>query len=377
MQQAAFANNAEWLKGIGNACDVVMSSRVRLARNIAGFPFTPQASRIDRAQILEACKSRILNMNTQSSTRFLWMDLHKVQREDRDLLVERQLMSRQHARGKLSDGQGGLDEPRGVAILVPDERVSIMINEEDHIRLQAMKSGLALNACLNEANEFDDLIEDGIDYAYHPRFGYLTACPTNVGTGLRLSVMMHLPGLKMTGEIEKVRRAARDMGLAVRGFYGEGSESPGEFYQVSNQTTLGKSDDMILREMEQDIIPKIVGYERTARQSLLKNRREVVEDQIWRALGTLRYARSMKTDEAMELLSLVRFGVMCDMIQDLSIETIHTLLLSTQPMHLQRTLGQALTQQQRRQARAELIRRKLSPVESTTQGDRELNQDEH
>lgn len=377
MQQAAFANNAEWLKGIGNACDVVMSSRVRLARNIAGFPFTPQASRIDRAQILEACKSRILNMNTQSSTRFLWMDLHKVQREDRDLLVERQLMSRQHARGKLSDGQGGLDEPRGVAILVPDERVSIMINEEDHIRLQAMKSGLALNACLNEANEFDDLIEDGIDYAYHPRFGYLTACPTNVGTGLRLSVMMHLPGLKMTGEIEKVRRAARDMGLAVRGFYGEGSESPGEFYQVSNQTTLGKSDDMILREMEQDIIPKIVGYERTARQSLLKNRREVVEDQTWRALGTLRYARSMKTDEAMELLSLVRFGVMCDMIQDLSIETIHTLLLSTQPMHLQRTLGQALTQQQRRQARADLIRRKLSPVESTTQGDRELNQDEH
>lgn len=377
MQQAAFANNAEWLKGIGNACDVVMSSRVRLARNIAGFPFTPQASRIDRAQILEACKSRILNMKTQSSTRFLWMDLHKVQREDRDLLVERQLMSRQHARGKLSDGQGGLDEPRGVAILVPDERVSIMINEEDHIRLQAMKSGLALNACLNEANEFDDLIEDGIDYAYHPRFGYLTACPTNVGTGLRLSVMMHLPGLKMTGEIEKVRRAARDMGLAVRGFYGEGSESPGEFYQVSNQTTLGKSDDMILREMEQDIIPKIVGYERTARQNLLKNRREVVEDQTWRALGTLRYARSMKTDEAMELLSLVRFGVMCDMIQDLSIETIHTLLLSTQPMHLQRTLGQALTQQQRRRARADLIRRKLTPVEPTEQGDRELNPDEH
>jgi len=360
MQQAAFANNAEWLKGVGNASDVVMSSRVRLARNIAGFPFTPQASRIDRAQILEACKARILNMQTQTPTRFLWIDLHKVQREDRDLLVERQLMSRQHARGKLSDGQGGLDEPRGVAVLIPDERVSIMINEEDHIRLQAMKSGLALGACLLEANEYDDLIENGIDYAYYPRFGYLTACPTNVGTGLRLSVMLHLPALKMTGEIEKVRRAARDMGLAVRGFYGEGSDSPGEFYQVSNQTTLGKSDDMLLREMEQDIIPKIVGYERTARQNIISKRRELLEDQAWRALGTLRYARSIKTDEAMELLSLVRFGVLSGIIPDVSIESIHVLLLATQPMHLQRTLGQALTQQQRRSARAELIRKKLN-----------------
>lgn len=360
MQQAPFANNAEWLKGVGNASDVVMSSRVRLARNIAGFPFTPQASRIDRAQILEACKSRILNMQTQTQTRFLWIDLHKVQREDRDLLVERQLMSRQHARGKLADGQGGLDEPRGVAVLVPDERVSIMVNEEDHIRLQAMKSGLALGACLKEANDYDDLIENGIDYAYHPRFGYLTACPTNVGTGLRLSVMLHLPALKMTGEIEKVRRAARDMGLAVRGFYGEGSESPGEFYQVSNQTTLGKSDEMILREMEQDIIPKIVGYERNARQNIITNRRELLEDQAWRALGALRYARSMKTDEAMELLSLVRFGVLSGIIPDITIESIHMLLLATQPMHLQRTLGQALTQQQRRSARADLIRKKLN-----------------
>lgn len=360
MQQAPFANNAEWLKGVGNASDVVMSSRVRLARNIAGFPFTPQASRIDRAQILEACKSRILNMQTQSQTRFLWIDLHKVQREDRDLLVERQLMSRQHARGKLADGQGGLDEPRGVAVLVPDERVSIMVNEEDHIRLQAMKSGLALGACLKEANDYDDLIENGIDYAYHPRFGYLTACPTNVGTGLRLSVMLHLPALKMTGEIEKVRRAARDMGLAVRGFYGEGSESPGEFYQVSNQTTLGKSDEMILREMEQDIIPKIVGYERNARQNIITNRRELLEDQAWRALGALRYARSMKTDEAMELLSLVRFGALSGIIPDVTIESIHMLLLATQPMHLQRTLGQVLTQQQRRSARADLIRKKLN-----------------
>lgn len=359
MQEAAFTKNAEWLKGLGEANDVVMSSRVRLARNIAGFPFATQASRIDRAQILEACKSRILSIHTESATRFMWLDLHKLQREDRDLLVERQLMSRQHARGKLSTGQGGLDEPRGVAVLIPDERVSIMINEEDHIRLQTMKSGLALALCLREANALDDLIEEGMDYAYHPRFGYLTACPTNVGTGLRLSVMLHLPGLRVSGELEKVRRAAHDMGLAVRGFYGEGSESPGEFYQLSNQTTLGKSDDMLLREMEQEIIPRVVGYERTARKNLINNQREQLEDQVWRALGTLRHARMMKTEESMQLLSMVRLGIMTGLIEGVGLDQVHALLLSVQPTHLQRAIGHVLTQQQRRIERANLIRKRI------------------
>lgn len=359
MQESAFGKNAEWLRGLGESSDVVMSSRVRLARNISGFPFTPQASRIDRTQILEACKHRILNMATSTPSQFMWIDLHQVGRDDRNLLVERQLMSRQHAKGKLSTGKGGLDEPRSVAILIPDERVSIMINEEDHLRLQTIRSGLALGSCLAEANELDDLIEAGIDYAYHPRFGYLTACPTNVGTGLRLSVMLHLPALKLTGELEKVRRAAHDMGLAVRGFYGEGSESPGEFYQLSNQTTLGKSDDMLLREMELEIIPRVVGYERHARKNLLSNRHEMLEDQTWRALGTLRNARLMKVEEAMELLSLVRLGVLMGIIEGVTLEQVHGLLLVIQPAHLQRTLGEVLTQQQRRVARAHLIRNQL------------------
>ncbi len=373
MHSSAFACSAQWLRGRGESSDVVMSSRVRLARNIAGFPFTPRASRIDRTHILEVCKQRILTMSPQSPAsqlaasqssadtpaQFMWIDLHQIGREDRNLLVERQLMSRQHARGKLSTGKGGLDEPRSVAILIPDERVSIMINEEDHIRLQTIRSGLALDACLKEANEFDDRIEAGMDYAYHPRFGYLTACPTNVGTGLRLSVMLHLPALKLTGELEKVRRAAQDMGLAVRGFYGEGSESPGEFYQLSNQTTLGKSDDMLLREMEQEIIPKVVGYERHARRNLLSNRRSMLEDLTWRSLGTLRHARLMKVEEAMELLSLVRLGVLTGLLEEMEVEQIHRLLLNIQPTHLQRTLGTVLTQQERRVARAQLIRAQL------------------
>jgi protein arginine kinase len=360
MREGAFEKNAEWLAGLGESSDVVISSRVRLARNIAGFPFTPQASRVDRSQILEACKHRILNMTTNAPAKFMWIDLHQVGREERNLLVERQLMSRQHARGKLTTGKGGLDEPRSVAVLIPDERVSIMVNEEDHIRLQTIRSGLSLGSCLAEANEYDDLIEAGIDYAYHPRFGYLTACPTNVGTGLRLSVMLHLPGLSLTGELDKVRRAASDMGLAVRGFYGEGSESPGEFYQLSNQTTLGKSDEMLLREMEGEIIPRVVGYERHARKNLLNNRRDLLDDQIWRALGTLRHARLMKVEEAMELLSLVRLGVLTGVVEGVSLEQIHSLLLSSQPTHLQRSLDTVLTQQQRRVARAQLIRTQLS-----------------
>jgi protein arginine kinase len=360
MREGAFEKNAEWLAGLGESSDVVISSRVRLARNIAGFPFTPQASRVDRSQILEACKHRILNMTTNAPAKFMWIDLHQVGREERNLLVERQLMSRQHARGKLTTGKGGLDEPRSVAVLIPDERVSIMVNEEDHIRLQTIRSGLSLGSCLAEANEYDDLIEAGLDYAYHPRFGYLTACPTNVGTGLRLSVMLHLPGLSLTGELDKVRRAASDMGLAVRGFYGEGSESPGEFYQLSNQTTLGKSDEMLLREMEGEIIPRVVGYERHARKNLLNNRRDLLEDQIWRALGTLRHARLMKVEEAMELLSLVRLGVLTGVVEGVSLEQIHSLLLSSQPTHLQRSLDTVLTQQQRRVARAQLIRTQLS-----------------
>jgi len=359
MQEAAFSKTAEWLRGLGESSDVVISSRVRLARNIAGFPFIPQASRLDRTQVLEACKQCILNMEATPPAKFMWIELHQMQREDRDLLVERQLMSRQHARGKLSSGQGGLDEPRAVAVLVPDERVSIMVNEEDHLRLQTIKSGLALSSCLADANEYDDLIESAMDYAFHSRFGYLTACPTNVGTGLRLSVMLHLPGLKMTGEIDKVRRAANDMGLAVRGFYGEGSESPGEFFQLSNQTTLGKSDEMLLREMEHEIVPRVVGYERHARRNLLANRREELDDRVWRALGILRHARMIKSDEAMQLLSMIRLGRMLGLIDNVSLETIHALLLSTQPTHLQRTLGKTLTQQQRRAARAELIREKL------------------
>lgn len=355
----AFERSAEWLRGEGDASDVVLSSRVRVARNLAGFPFMTTASRVDRTQILDLCRRRLLGIQSGEGRRVLWVDLHTATHDERDLLVERQLISRNQAKGKLSSGAGGPDEPRGVAVILPDERVSVMVNEEDHLRLQSIHSGLSLNECLADVDSVDDELEKGLDFAFHPRFGYLTACPTNVGTGLRLSVMLHLPGLKMTGELERASRAAHDMGLAVRGFYGEGSEAAGEFYQVSNQTTLGKSDAVLLRELSDEIIPRLVGYERHARQKLLGDRRLSTHDAVARALGTLRHARMLRASESMELLGLVRLGVLGGLLPSVTIDQVHALLLAVQPGHLQRATGRILTPQERRGARADLCRARM------------------
>jgi protein arginine kinase len=350
---------AEWLRAQGDSSDVVLSSRVRVARNIAGFPFMTTASRVDRTQIMDLCRRRLQGMKVGEGRRVMWVDVHNASAEERDLLVERQLISRNLAKGKLSSGAGGPDEPRGVAIVLPDERICVMVNEEDHLRIQSIHSGLALHECLADVDAVDDELELGLDFAFHPRFGYLTACPTNVGTGLRLSVMLHLPGLKMTGELEKASRAAHDMGLAVRGFYGEGSEAAGEFYQVSNQTTLGKSDAVLLREMSDEIIPRLVGYERHARQKLLGDRRESTYDAVARALGTLRYARMLRASEAMEMLGMVRLGVISGLLTDVTIQQVHALILAVQPAHLQRAVGRPLNPQERRGARADLCRERL------------------
>jgi protein arginine kinase len=361
---AGFAKEAEWLRGQGDSSDVVISSRVRIARNLAGFPFMTTASRTDRLQILEVCKRRLLGLAMGPGQRVLWVDLHEASADERDALVERQLISRNHAKGKLSSGTGASDEPRGVAVILPEERASVMVNEEDHLRLQSIRSGLALEACLSDVDRLDDELEKGLDFAFHPRFGYLTACPTNVGTGLRLSVMLHLPGLKMTGELEKASRAAHDMGLAVRGFHGEGSEANGEFYQISNQTTLGKSDALLLRELNNEIIPTMIGYERHARAKLFGDRRDSTHDAVARALGTLRHARLLRASEAMELLGLVRLGIVGGLLTDVSIEHVHGLLLGIQPAHLQRITGRALTARDRRAVRADLCRSRLGASDS-------------
>lgn len=255
-------------------------------------------------------------------------------------------------------------EPRGVAISLPDESLSVMVNEEDHLRLQALVSGLGLLSAFAALSRVDDAIEGPtsageVEYAYSARFGYLTACPTNVGTGLRASVMLHLPGLKLLGEMDKVRRATRDMSLAVRGYYGEGSEAAGEFFQISNQTTLGKTETAVIEELEREIIPQVVAYERAARRVLLDKRRRLLEDKVFRALGTLRHARLLTPEEAIMLLSDVRLGVLVGLIQDVTHQQVNQLVLLTQPAHLQRALGREMDQGERREARADFVRQAL------------------
>lgn len=351
----------EWLRGEGQDIDVVVSSRARLARNLAAQRFAIKATRPERAQTLDACRSWLLQAGL--ADRIMWVDLHEAPQLERMLLVERHLISKPHARGKAhpaaGEGKPG-DDPRGVAVSLPDERLSIMVNEEDHLRVQVIRSGTALSECWKAINEVDDRIEAGVDYAYSPRFGYLTACPTNVGTGLRVSAMLHLPGLRMTGDMDKVKRAASDMNIAVRGFYGEGSDSAGDFFQISNQTTLGKSEQRIVDELEREIIPQIVEYERIARKTLLQKRRLALEDQVYRAIGSLQNARLLPTEESMQLLSHVRLGVVLGLLKEIDLPLVNQLTLLVQPAHLQKFVGKELDQEQRRAARAMLVRQKLA-----------------
>jgi len=350
-------NDSPWLRGDGAESDVVLSSRVRLARNLAAVPFVNKATRTQRQEVMDLCRVQIRESGLART--MAWLDLHATPALDRTILVERHLISQQHARGKQSTGAGGQEEPRAVVISTPDERTSIMVNEEDHLRLQVIRSGLDLAKTLAEVDSLDDALEAGLDYAYSPRFGYLTACPTNVGTGIRLSVMLHLPALRLTGSIEKVQRAAKDMSLAVRGFYGEGSEAAGDLYQISNQTTLGKTEAVLLQELEQQIIPKVIEYERRERRVMQTRRRLDLEDQVHRALGLLTHARLLSTEESMQQLSLIRLGVICGILPQIDQATVNQLLLLTQPAHLQRAAGRELDQDQRRAARAQLLRERL------------------
>ena len=234
-----------------------------------------------------------------------------------------------------------------------------MINEEDHLRIQVLRSGMQLVDALAHIDRIDDTLEEQLDFAFSRRFGYLTACPTNVGTGIRVSVMMHLPALKLTGEIERVKRAARDMHLAVRGLFGEGSESLGDLFQVSNQSTLGRTEKEILEDFERTIIPQMIAYEHQARQALIRQREKQLDDKIWRAWALLTNSRVMGTDEALGLLSHLRLGVHLDRINTTNIRTVNELFLLCQPAHLQRVVGQEMTPAARRIARADLLRQRL------------------
>jgi protein arginine kinase len=337
----------EWLGGSGPESDIVISSRIRLARNVADFPFLSRANPKERGQLERTLREHITTAHLTADLSYF--SLPSLSQVDRLFLVERHLISREHAFGK---------GPRGVAI-GPLETISIMVNEEDHLRLQALRSGLQLRKTWEEINLVDDRLEKVVDYAFSSQFGYLTVCPTNVGTGMRASVMLHLPALVMTRQIEKVFQAVSKINLAVRGLYGEGTQASGDFYQISNQPTLGKTEPEIIANIE-SVIPKIVEYERQVRETLLENKREIVEDKVWRAYGMLQTARTINSEETMDLLSAVRMGVNLRLIPDLEMRTVNELFIFTQPAHLQRLERSELNSPERDITRATFIRNRLN-----------------
>jgi protein arginine kinase len=337
----------EWLRGAGPMHDVVISSRVRLARNLAGMPFLARCNHAQKVEVLERLKDEILAVGLAS--KIFYVDVQAASQLDRDLLVERHLISQPLAR---------TEHPCGVAIS-EDETTAIMINEEDHLRMQVLRSALQLNEAWNEINRIDDMLEQCVDFAFSSRFGYLTACPTNVGTGLRVSVMLHLPALKLSGEIERAFRAARDMRLAIRGLYGEGTEALGDFFQISNQVTLGRGEQQIVDEFVNDIVPQFLKYERRARADLLRNNRTEIDDKVHRAVAILRSARRISSEETMYLLSLARLGVNIERVKDIDLKTLNELFLLTLPAHLQKIHGRDLDPPRRAEVRSEFIRRRL------------------
>src|SRR3954462_14994559 len=349
MKLSDLTNHAgEWLRGSGPMSEIVISSRIRLARNLANQRFLSKCTRHQRQANEHKTRDTVLSANL--APQMLYVDLDQAPDIDRQLLVERHLISKPHA---------SAEGARGVAI-GENETLSIMVNEEDHLRVQCLRSGLQLEEAWEQISKIDDALESKLDYAFHPRFGYLTACPTNVGTGIRVSVMLHLPALKLTGEIEKVFRAAKDMRLAVRGLYGEGTEATGDFYQISNQTTLGKSEEEIIADFKQSVIPKIIDYEHHARRTLLNDRTVALDDKVQRAVGILRHARLMSSEETLTMLSHLRLGVNLGRIKDIDVRTINELFLLTQPAHLQKIQGKRLDGDVRRQARADYIRARLN-----------------
>lgn len=336
----------EWLKGTGPNSDIVMSSRIRLARNLEKHPFSHWATKKQEKESLEALETAMGHVEMMITALYVrMMDIDDV---DKQFLLERHLISREH-----------IVRPEFKSVVIGDKEIaSVMINEEDHLRIQVLQSGLNLQECWRVANRLDDSLHKRIKFAYSSEWGYLTACPTNTGTGLRASVMLHLPALVMTKQIQRVLQAITKLGMTARGLYGEGTEAEGNFFQISNQVTLGSSEEDIIDNLER-IIRQVIGHEENARKSLMKQNREVLQDKIWRAHGTLQSAHIITSKEMMQLISMVRLGVDMGVISDFDRRAVNELFLLTQPAHLQKIEGRILSTAQRDIKRANLIRRRL------------------
>lgn len=341
---------AAWLRGNGADNDVVISSRVRLARNVTGFPFAARATCADFKSVVAAVTAAADEVLPQGE--FETLDMGALLPGDAALLHERQLVSSDFIK---------LDCPRAL-ILQKNEELSVMVNEEDHLRMQTTANGFVLNKLWERINAFDNLLESKLDYAFDDQFGYLTACPSNVGTGMRASVLLHLPGLIETGELAKVLRSLAMINVEVRGVYGEGSRPLGECFQISNQTTLGLSEEAIIGQLA-TIVESVLKYEREARQVVLKRDRDGLLDRCYRALALLQSARILTLEEAMGRLSSIRLGVHLKLFKSIPITLVNELLVHIQPSHLKRVANsQGGEVRDEAALRAEYLRERLAAI---------------
>lgn len=328
---------------------IVMSSRVRLARNVKGAAFPGWAKKADRIKTLDIVRPAIESLPQMEDHFSETMD--NLTLLDKNILVERHLISREHAAKNAGSG----------LVFNREETLCVMINEEDHLRMQALRPGLQLKQAWQAIDQVDSKLEKKLEYAFSPQLGYLTACPTNLGTGIRVSAMLHLPGLVLAEQINQIIQAVNKLGLAVRGLYGEGTEALGNVFQVSNQMTLGEAESDIVERLSK-VLGQIIEHEENARGSLLEKKPKTVYNQIGRAYGILANAHSISSKETMNLLSLMRLGVDLSLFPDLDRALVDELFVTTQPNHLQKRYSDKLTAEERDLLRADMLRERLRNV---------------
>lgn len=343
------SERALWLSGPAPSSDIVLSTRVRLARNLRAYLFPPQMEPSDAQRVVEEVERAVPALARADGAGYRLVHLDRLSPLDRQVLVEKHLISPQHARGA----------PGTAVVLREDEVVSIMVNEEDHVRIQCLLPGFQVERAWELADRIDDVLQESLEFAYDERLGFLTCCPTNVGTGLRASVMMHLPGLMLTGQAGRVFGGLGKVGVVVRGLYGEGTEAKGNIFQVSNQITLGPSERDIVDNLI-TIARQLMERERSVRERLYREQKEQLEDRVWRAYGLLTHARVMSSDEAIRLLSDVKLGIDLNILPHVRPEVFTELLVATRPAMLQKLAGETLDARQRDLRRAALIRQRLA-----------------
>lgn len=338
----------EWLKGAGPNSNIAISSRIRLARNLKEYPFPSIAKKSDlEGVVLEIKEALTKDAYFKPFSLLMLGELSEIERE---ALVEKHIISPDHSKNGAKRSGALLIEKEGV--------LSVMINEEDHLRIQCFLGGLQLSEVWRIIDQFDSILEKYIDYAFDEEFGYLTACPTNVGTGLRASVMLHLPALAVTKKIGRVVEELSKIGLTVRGLYGEGTEALGNLFQLSNQVTLGPSEEEIVDKIEK-IALRVIEEEELTRKHLLKLKGIELEDSLWRAWGILKHARLISSKEAMDLLSKVRMGIDLGILPRIDKNKLNELIIKIRPAHLQLIKGKELNPEERDRFRADLIRSSL------------------